>query len=75
MPNAGTTLVITRRKGKDLLVQFERATVSSDDEWVSFAVSVPRDGSTTLTQLQRAALARAIELLDIALKGGPKATG
>lgn len=65
----GTPFVIQNTTGSTWLVTWEDAATTSAGEAISFTVEIPRSANLTLAEVQKYALKRAAEILQVAIRG------
>lgn len=69
MANLGQPFSIQNTNGNSWFVTWRDAVESSTGETVSFTVEIPRSANLSVAEVQRYALKRAVELLQIAIRG------
>ena len=69
MANLGQPFVIQNTDGPTWFVTWNDAATSSTGEAISFTVEIPRGANLTLAEVQKYALKRAVEILQVAIRG------
>ena len=69
MANLGQPFIIQNTDGPTWFVTWRDAVSTDAGETVSFTVEIPRRADLTLAEAQKYAMKRAVELLQIAIRG------